>query len=408
MDVFVARQPIFNREQRVFAYELLYRDSEENYFSGKVASDVATSILLTNSYLNVGLNQLVGDHWAFMNFEKELVMKDIPQILDRSNVVIELLEDVVPDKAFMDKIKALKDMGYTIAIDDFVEDYAYGQLVDLCDIIKVEFLGQSKASIERICRIWKPKGKKLLAEKVETREEFEWAKSIGFDYFQGYFFSKPSMIRTRTVNDDSSNYIRLMGALNKAEPDYKEIAGIVELNVGLAYKLLKLVNTKFANKNTIKSINHAISMLGVKALRKWVSLALVQNMSSPETTELIVTSMVRSHLLESIAANSSFKAYKDELTLMGILSILDVMFKRPMEELMLDLPVSDAIKDTLTGKDALYQPIYSICLAYEKGDFSVLDALSEKIGYNINALPQHYLDAVKWADETYAYMHNDL
>ena len=408
MDIFVARQPIFNRHQEVIAYELLYRDSDQNFFSGNVTSDVATSILLMNSYLNFGISHLVGHHKAFLNFEKELVMNDIPQLLDKSNVVIELLEDVVPDQAFMNKIKDLKSSGYTIAIDDFVEDYAYNDLVDLCDIIKVEFLGESRKSIEKICRTWKPKGKLLLAEKVETREEYEWAKSIGFDYFQGYFFSKPSMIRSKSVKDDSSSYIRLMTALNADEPDYNEITSFIELNVGLTYKLLKLVNSRFVKSNTISSIKHAVSMLGIRSLRKWVSLALVQTMSTNETSELIVTSMVRSHLLESIARNSNFKTHSDELTLMGILSILDVMLKRPMAELLEELPVADTIKSALVGEPSLYTPIYTICMSYEQGDFSNLAENCALIDYDTNALPSHYIEAVKWADETYKYMYTDL
>lgn len=407
MDIFVARQPIFNRQQEVIAYELLYRDSDQNFFSGNVSSDVATSILLMNSYLNFGIDHLVGKHKAFLNFEKALVMNDIPQLLDKGNVVIELLEDVIPDEAFMGKIQNLKNLGFTIAIDDFVEDYQYNDLVDLCDIIKVEFLGESRKAIEKICRTWKPKGKLLLAEKVETREEYEWAKSIGFDYFQGYFFSKPSMIRSKSVQDDASNYIRLMGALNVDEPDYNEISSYIELNVGLTYKILKLVNSRFARGNTIKSIKHAIAMLGIRALRKWVSLALVQNMRTNETSELIVTSMVRSHLLESIAAHSNLKAHSDELTLMGILSILDVMLKRSMEELMNELPVTDMIKITLIGETSLYSPIYDICMCYEKGDFTHLAANCDQIDYDINLLPSHYIEAVQWADETYNYMYSD-
>lgn len=401
MDIFVARQPIFDRNQDVFAYELLYRDSEKNYFSGNVTSDVATSILLMNSFMNFGITNLVGQHKAFLNFEKALVMNDIPLLLAKENVVIELLEDVIPDNSFMHKIKDLKDKGYTVAIDDFVEDYAFNDLVDLCDIIKVEFLGESRASIEKICRQWKPKGKILLAEKVETREEYEWAKSIGFDLFQGFFFSKPSMVRSNTVQDDASNYIRLMSALNKNEPDYREITSIVEMNVGLTYKLLKLVNSRFVKPDTISTITHAISMLGVRSLRKWVSLAMVQNMSSQDTKQLVITSMVRSQLLESIANTCKLKSHSDELTLMGILSILDVMLKKPMEELLEDLPVTQLIKDTLNGKETLYSSVYNICLSYEKGEFNHLAELSEAIGYDLSKLPLQYVEAVKWADETY-------
>lgn len=401
MDIFVARQPIFDRNHEVYAYELLYRDSEQNYFSGNVASDVATSILLMNSFMNFGINNLVGDHKAFLNFEKALVMNDIPQLLSSHNVVIELLEDVVPDTPFMRKIQELKEKGYTIAIDDFVEGYAFENLVEQCEIIKVEFLGQSRASIEKICRYWKPKGKILLAEKVETREDYEWAKSIGFDLFQGYFFSKPSMVHTSGIQDSSANYMRLMAALHKEEPDYREIAAIIEIDAGLAYKLLKLVNSNFINPDTVSTIQHAIAMLGVRALRKWVSLAMMQVMSAKDTKQLILTSMVRSHMLEAIAESCQLKAHVEELTLLGILSILDVILKRPMVELVEELPVTPTIKNTLIGKESIYSCIYGLCLCYEQGDFGKLPGLCDSIGYNLALLPKHYVAAVKWADATY-------
>lgn len=187
MDIFIARQPIFNRQHEVVAYELLYRDSDMNAFTGELASNVATAILLMNSYLNFGIEHLVADKKAFVNFDEHLIMGDIPQLLNKDRVVVELLEDITPTKNFIDKIKQLKNDGFTVAIDDVVEGYKYTELIELSDIVKVEFLGATKTSIEKLVRTWKPKGKLLLAEKVETNEEFEWAKSIGFDFFQGYF-----------------------------------------------------------------------------------------------------------------------------------------------------------------------------------------------------------------------------
>ncbi len=401
MEIFVARQPIFNTNQEVYAYELLYRDSDKNFFSGNVSADVATSILLMNSYFNFGLDSLIGKNKAFLNFEKELVMKDIPQLLDNQSVVIELLEDVVPDQLFMNKIKHLKQLGYTIAIDDFVDSYEYHELVDLCDIIKVEFLGESRQSIEKIVRTWKPRGKILLAEKVETREEYEWAKGIGFDLFQGYFFSRPALMQSKAMNENFTSYARLMEELNQQDPNFKRISSIIEMDVGLTYKLLKLVNSRFTQNTTIKSIQHALAILGVKALQKWVSLALVQEMSTSETQELIKTAMVRSNLLEIVADASTLRNHREELTLMGILSILDVITRKPMDVLMNELPVSQAIKNTLLGETSDYEQAYKICLNYELGDYNDIKRYSETIGYDSTQLSNHYLEAVKSADHLY-------
>jgi len=156
MDVYVARQPIFDNDKNVIAYELLYRDDDKNFFDLSVASNIATSILLMNSYISFGIDNLVDDAKAFINFEMNLIKYDIPLLLDHNKIVIELLEDIVPDKIFMDKIKMLKSKGYTIAVDDYVEGYAFDDLVELADIIKVDFFGNTQEEIKRICSSGNP------------------------------------------------------------------------------------------------------------------------------------------------------------------------------------------------------------------------------------------------------------
>ena len=399
MDIFVARQPIFNRNQDVMAYELLYRENEQNFFSGNVASNVATSILLMNTYLNFGIQNLVADHRAFVNFDKELIMNDIPQLLNKDSVVVEILETVKATPELITKIKKLKALGYTIAVDDVVLDYEYNEFLELADIIKVEFMGETRENIEKLTKLWLPKGKKMLAEKVETREEYEWAKKMGFHYFQGYFFSKPSMVKSKSIKESSVDYMRVLAELNEAEPDYKKVADMVTLNVSMTYKVLKLVNSHFMKSNQINSIHHAISMLGVNALRKWISLALVQTMSTKETSELVTTSMVRSHLLETLASHSNLSRFKEELSLIGVLSILDVIFEKPMCELVDELPLTDMAKKTLMGEETLYTAAYNLCIDYEKGRFDRMEDYGHIIAYDLSNLSKHYVDAVKWADD---------
>ena len=399
MDIFIARQPIFDRYHKVYAYELLYRTSEINVFDGSISSDVATSILLMNSYLSFGIQHLIGDQKAFINFDKQLILNGIPLLLNSEHVVIELLENIIPDLNFLEKIQNLKKNNYTIALDDYVKDYPYPEVTELSDIIKVEFMGASRDDIQSICAQLKSKGKRLLAEKVETRDEFEWAKSIGFDYFQGYFFSKPAMIKSKGIQDSSSQYIRLMSEMHATEPDYKKIALIIEMDIALTYKLLKLVNSKFVQNQKINTIQHALSILGIKTSREWLSLAMIQGLASLETNQLVITSMVRAHLLELIAKNSTLKKQAQELSLIGLLSVLNVLLEKRMEDLLLDLPVSDDIKNTLLGYDTPYSCAYNLCLTYERGQFDKLENCSSIMGYDITQLTNHYVEAVKWADE---------
>lgn len=404
MDVFVARQPIFDRDLSVVAYELLYRKSEANYFDGSVSSNVATSVLLMNSYYSFGINNLIDSGKAFINFSRALIENDIPMLLSEHNVVIELLEDIRPDYFFMNKLRYIKSQGYTIALDDFVAADLESELLDLADIVKVDFILNTPEEVKKIFYKCKLMGKILLAEKVETNEVFLWSKKLGFDLFQGYFFSKPSIMKSKTVNDSVYQYIRLMEKLNMPEPDYKDIAGIIEVDVILTYKLLKLVNSRFGLVQNISSIQHALSILGISAFRKWLSLAIIQNNISQKTSELVKISMLRSHFMESIAQASILKQHVQEITLIGILSSVDVLLEIPMDVIVNSLPLSNAIKDTLLGRVSLYSDVLATVIAYEQGRFDDLIPHSANIHFDHNKLPTFYTESVRWAEDLFNYM----
>jgi len=404
MDVYVARQPIFDNRKNVIAYELLYRDGDKNFFDLSVASNVATSILLMNSYISFGIDNLVGDARAFINFEMNLIKHDIPLLLDRDKIVIELLEDIVPDKAFMDKIKMLKSKGYTIAMDDYVQGYAFDDLVELVDIIKVDFFGNTKEEIQQICMKWKIHGKLLLAEKVETNEVFQWAKRIGFDYYQGYFFSKPTMMKSKKIEDSSFRYFELLEELNQPEPDNKRIAKIIETDATLTYKLLKLVNSRFGLAANISSVQHALAILGVAAFQKWLSLAVMQNLSADKPSELLKVSLTRARFMEGIGEHSNLKRHTEELMLIGLLSVIDGMLEQPMEEILNTLPLSQIIKDTLNNKETSLLDAYKMVLDYERGLFVPAAQYCASINFACDQMARMYYDAIKWSEELFGLM----
>lgn len=404
MEVFVARQPIFDVDNKVYAYELLYRQSEQNFFDQSVTSNVATSLLLMNSYYTFGIDKLVGDGKAFINFDKHLIDAEIPMLLDKERVVVELLEDIEPDKGFIREVKKLRTNGYTIAIDDYVEGYLYDELVELSHIIKVDFFENTNEQIESIVRRWKPRGKILLAEKVETQEVFEWAKKIGFDLFQGYYFSKPAMLRGKGMTDSTYQYIRIMEELSAKEPDYKRIAEVIETDVALTYKLLKLVNSNFTASKAITSIQHGLAILGIDAFEKWFSLAMVQNLAGSKPSELVKLSMLRGHFMEAVALNSQLKSYSNEMMLVGILSVIDALVERPIEDIVNELPLGEDIKAALLMKPGKYTKVYQMVLQIEKGDFELKDDCGREINLDCMEVPKYYYDSVKWADEIFEYM----
>lgn len=405
MDIFVARQPIFDSSLTVIGYELLFRDSEKNFYNTSITSNVSTAILLMNTYFHFGIDNLIGDTTAFINFGAHLIKAEIPQLLSTKNVVIEILEEIKPDPEIMEKFDKLRRDGYTIAIDDYIVDYPHKDILPFCHIMKIDFISNTKDEIKRILATYRKQGKLFLAEKVETIEEFEWAKKQGFNYFQGYFFAKPTMIKSKELNVSSAQYVRLLEALYEKVPDYNKITKIIEIDVILTYKLLRLVNSNFSLGTQITSIHHALSILGIDAFTKWLSLAMVTELGKASSVELVKVAMIRSKMLELMAGKSSMlKGHEEEMSLLGILSVIDVLLQEPMADIIEKLPLSDTLKRTFRREETLYLYPYELCLAYERGDFRHIEGYSECVAYHVNELTTDYIEAVKWAEELFVYM----
>lgn len=398
MEVFVAKQPIFNNKKKVIAYELLYRDSAANFFNTSIGDSRATSILLSNTYFNFGIDMLLQDKIAFINFDKVLINNDVALLLDKDKIVIEILENVVPDKAFMKKLKNLKEEGYILALDDFTLDYKYNEIVEIVDIIKVDFLLCSKLDTKIIINKYSPLNKIFIAEKIETEEEFKYAKKLGYQYFQGYFFSKPIIERSRKIESIEINYIRLTDEINKKEPNYKTIAMIIENDLDMSYKLLRVVNS-YSLLSKVSSIQHAISLMGMDELRKWVLLVLIGELSFNKPTEVLRISILRSKFAELLSEKTSYRARKHELSFVGLFSMIDVLLQKSLDSIFSELNISDDIKLAIKvdPKSKLY-PVYKLVIDYEMGNW---DSVVESIkNLQINAkVSDIYIQAVKYTDE---------
>lgn len=406
MEIFVARQPILDKDYNVFAYELLYRESKDNIFNSSVSDNMATSMLLLNSYLSFGIENLVDESKAFINFDAHLIQSGVAELLNKDKVIIEILETVIPNAVLMEKLRKIKESGYILAIDDYSADYKYNEIAELCDIVKVDFVCCSKEEIHMIVKEMKLKGKTLLAEKVETKEEFEWAKSVGFDYYQGYFFARPSVKKRKALTSSALQYVKLMNELNNAEPNFQLLSDIIILDVSLTYKLLKLVNSNTRVNREITSIKQAIAILGLKEFERWLSLAMVENMSNHETDEAVKYAMIRSNLLKEIALNSKFKNEVDELSLMGMLSVIDGILEIEMSDVLESLPLVKEMKDTLIGKKTRYSDVMSLCYAYERGIFEDVEKCAANIDYDLKKLPMHYVSSVSWAEKMFKELKN--
>lgn len=395
--MFIARQAIYDRVLNVFGYELLFRsNNQSNIYDGISSLQASASVL--SGLFETGINQLIDDKLAFINFDAELIQSDAIELIGPNRLVVELLENIIIDEELIQRIKILKERGFKIALDDFVEDYEYYPLVPYANIIKFDLIASPLDTIKlEVAKALNSK-KILLAEKIETEEEFKKAKIMGFHLFQGYFFNKPSLVdNSISPTSMKSQYIQLLNELKEQNVSFRSLANIIEKDVNLAYRLVRL-SSKRAGKDLIYSIQHALSYMGLKEFERWVNIMMIRDMNSNDTPdELMRISLVRAKFSELIALNSKLVFLKYEASIMGLFSVLDAMLKIPMVDALKNIAISDSITDALIyGKGELY-PVYKLIISYETGDWSSTEEIAEEICIDNNLLYQEYLDSINYA-----------
>ncbi|MCD8502740.1 MAG: HDOD domain-containing protein [Bacillaceae bacterium] len=399
MNIFVARQPILTVDEEVIAYELLYRMSEENRFD-QVDGDLATTDLLINSFLGFEEERLSSGKKLFINFTRKLLIKNVPHLLNKDKIVVEILEGIDADDEVLSAIKGLKRAGYTIALDDFVLTERNKGLLAFADMIKVDFIHTSADERAQIIRLAKFYNIQMLAEKVETRQDFETAIREGFEYFQGYFFSEPVILRMKDIPVYHAQYLSLLSELTNPEPNIDVITSYIERDLSLSYKLLKIVNTvAYSRRVKISSIKQAILALGLNELKKWVTILSLkeqrQNLSSNE--EVIINSLIRAKLAEYIGEQLFGSEKKPECFMVGLFSLLETILQIPKEIIIEKLPLSQGVKDCLLGLKSEYNIILDMVFAVEKADWCELGKFSDLI--KVDKLSNYYKQALDWATE---------
>ena len=403
MEVFLARQPIFDARQKVFGYELLYRAGQENCFTN-IDGDEASMAVIRNAMLVTGSQTITGGKRAFVNFTKGLLLGGAAAYLPKDIGVVEILEDVVPDAELIEAVKNLRSQGYLLALDDFIlQGNENNPFLALVDIIKVDFRLTNAAEQHTIARRFPKEGKvKLLAEKTETREEFDLAVKMGYSYFQGYFFCKPVIISRKDIPGYKLNYLRLLKELNVENPSFNNLKNIIEHDPALAYKLLKYINSAFfALRHQVSSIKQALGLLGENEIRKWASLAVLMELGKEQPEELLKTSLLRARLCEQLSEIAGFGSQKSEFFFMGMFSCMDVLLGRPMEEVLEDMPIAEPVKAALLGKENTYQHVLALALAYERGEWCDLAGPVRTLKIDANLLPELYTGVLDWVEKTF-------
>ena len=402
MDVFVARQPIFDREKVVHAYELLFRSGFENYYNA-LDDDKATVDVIANSFFVIGFDQLTDGRRAFINFTRNLLTRRVATLLPQEAVTVEILEDVEPDGEMVNICKDLKESGYTVAMDDFVSKDVGNPLVEFADIVKVDFMGTEPAERKALCERLSATGVKPLAEKVETEDEFLDAVKWGYEYFQGYFFSKPVIRTGKRLAGNKLTYLQVLYEVNQPGISYDELEKLIKQDLSLTYQLLRFMNSAwFGFRSEIKSIRHALVLLGPKEIKKWFSLIALTNMATDKPEELILRAVARAKVAEGIAPLIDMKEHRSELFLLGMFSLIDAVTDTPMDEIMEKLPLDQQVKQALLGEECVFKTVYDTILSYERGEWDPFAECAQKLKLEEAAMAGLVTESQQWASQAFS------
>ena len=398
-DVFVARQPIFDCDKRVYAYELLFRDGLENVCS-IADSHRAASHVLQAAWLTFGLPTLIGQNRAFVNFSRGLLLAGYGETLPVESVVIELLETIDGDSDVVEACKKLRRNGYLVALDDFVYRPALDPLLALADIVKIRFRDQDPAEQAAHVRRLAPHKPSLLAEAVETQEEYRRAVELGFTYFQGYFFCRPQIIKGRALSGSRLTYLKLLQAVTAPELNISDLDRVFQADVSISHRLMKyLGSAAFGFRGTVTSVRQGLVLLGKEQTRRWVSLIALAEMGRDKPQEVLVSAAVRAKLCELIGGEAGMESRRPDLFLLGALSLVDVMLDQPMSEVLAELPLADDLAIALEGGATPLRPVLELVLNYERGNWTACSEMCAALAVTESALFQRYREAVSWATE---------
>lgn len=400
MDVFVARQPILDVNKSIFAYELLFRSGPENFFPD-FDPDAAVSRVISDSASVFGLDTLTAGRRAFINFTRQVLLDELFCILPKDWVVIELLESVEPDDDVIAACKALKRHGYLLALDDFVDRPEFEPLIELADFLKIDFQETDRRERHELAERYGSRTQ-LLAEKVETYDEVQEGLSLGFQYFQGYFFCQPEIIVRREVPGFKLNYLRFLQEIRRPEMDLDKLEQVIKQEVSLAVRLLRFLNSAaFGYDGRVGSIRDALVLLGERPMRKWATMIALEKVSEDKPRELTVTCLIRARLCELLAPAAGLDEEAHDLFLIGMFSLVDALVGRPVADLLDELAISPVIQTGLLDDDSHHGRVRRLAIAQEHGDWDEVASLSADLGVSNEALTAAYTQAIAWAGEIF-------
>ncbi len=395
----IGRQPIFDRDRRLFGYELLFRSTSAD-LSPEVDGNRATEQLLVNVLLEYGLETLCGDARAFVNLTRDNLLSDTVRSLPRDRVVLEILESVEVDDELVTMVQDLAAEGYTIALDDFVFAPEWEPLLKLAHIVKIDLLAHSDTELEALIQCLRPYGVRLLAEKVESEAMMQRCLDLGCHYFQGYHLQRPQLVQGKRLSANNLAKLRLLAAINDPSVKVERLADIARTDPGLSFKLLKFINSaRFALPVKVESIERAIVLLGLTELKRWATLLALSETTHDSPTHTLYLALSRAKMCEQLARESGFPD-GDAFFLVGLLSVLETFLQMPMAEILRHLPLAEPVAEGLLGRGPAGEALRCV-FAYEDWD---MDAARFR-DLDLTIVGNLYLESLRWAMTTVAEIH---
>ncbi len=401
MDLYVARQPIFDASKNVVAYELLHRDSQNTNRYEAEDDDQATSSVLTSGFLTLGLDMLTEGRMAYVNFTQFLLTQGIPTLLPHEQLGIELSPDVLTSDDAYKAACALKSAGYTIALDNFTAEHRQSRLFSLADIIKVN-VQQCSLADQQALLADRHGSTRFLAQRVESDVAFDAAQIMGYSLFQGYFFAHPVIYTASTIPISKLGYIQLIRAVNEEQPDFQSIIIAIENDVAMSLETIRLVNSAyFARRYKIYSVKQAIVTLGIEGVRKWITLSTLTKLGKNKPDVLVSTSLIRSKFLELLARALGLHRRAPEFYMLGLFSLLDALTSCPFDKMLTSLNISDEVKAVLlqTEKTSAMASAYALMQCYERGHWESAASCAQALGLPMDTVADVYIQSLRWYND---------
>jgi len=400
MNFYAARQPILDKSKNLFAYELLFRDSIDNVFPN-IDGDEATTKMIEASQFNMGMSEFTGNKPAFINFTLDTLSQGYPEMLTSDEVVIEILETIKPGKKLLGLCKNLHAKGYTLALDDYEHQNVWAHFYPYIKIIKIDIQQTGVEEIKEVLTAIKDHPHiKMLAEKVETYDEYNQMLHLGFDYFQGYFFAKPEMIKTKSLSPSQMAMAELLYETSKTDLDLNSVTSVFERDVSLSYKLLRYANSAiFKRRNEISTIKQALVILGSGELKRFIGLMFAITANPDKPSELINMAMTRAKFCELVAHEIHSQLDVSIAFLSGLLSMIDAILDEEMSIILEKLPLSEDIKDPLLTKKGVMAALIKLVEFIEQAQWDKTTVVMDKLKLDKDKVIEHYNQAVAWADE---------